>query len=321
MSSERVTAALAAYTAAAAALAELDYDQFTHPELLDLLDELETVARQLPTLDHRLLARLQREASPVELGAKSLKAVLRIRLRISGQGRRPPPRRSRRVGTPHRPERRTAAAACWPRSPTPKPTAASAPNTSRLIRTFFDKLPAWVDPTTREQAETSLTRIADGSDPDVLRKAAERLATADRSGRPRTRRHRTRPQANHHPGPATTRRDEPHQRLGRPAVPRHLRTHPGQTRRPRHVQPRRREPLHHRHPRPSPDRRRHPQLRATHPRRVHRDRAAQHLSLRGTRPAQRPTRHHRGHHHPARPPIRRRLGASPPAGRCSRWPK
>ena len=44
----------------------------------------------MPVLTHRLLARLQREASPVELGAKSWKAVLRIRLRISGRdaGRR-----------------------------------------------------------------------------------------------------------------------------------------------------------------------------------------------------------------------------------------
>ena len=38
-----------------------------------------------------------------------------------------------------------------------------------LIRTFLHKLPTWVDPTTREQAETSLTRVAEGHDPDVLR--------------------------------------------------------------------------------------------------------------------------------------------------------
>ena len=85
MSSDRVTTAVAAYRAAAAGLAELDCDPFTHPELLDLLNELETVAWQLPTVEHRIIARLQREASPVELGAKSLKAVLTQRLRISGK--------------------------------------------------------------------------------------------------------------------------------------------------------------------------------------------------------------------------------------------
>jgi hypothetical protein len=59
-------------------------DTVTHPELLSALGELETLARQRPTQSHRIIARLQREASPVELGAKSLKDVLRIRLRISG---------------------------------------------------------------------------------------------------------------------------------------------------------------------------------------------------------------------------------------------
>src|SRR5215218_787753 len=90
MSSDRVTTAIAAYAAAAAQLAQLDCDPFTHTELLDLLNELETVTWQLPTVSHRIIARLQREASPVELGAKSLKAVLTQRLRISAKdaGRR-----------------------------------------------------------------------------------------------------------------------------------------------------------------------------------------------------------------------------------------
>ena len=85
MSSGRVATAVAAYVAAAAELAALDCDGFTHRELLELLGELETVAWQMPTLQHRVIARLQREASAVELGAKSLKAVLTERLRISGK--------------------------------------------------------------------------------------------------------------------------------------------------------------------------------------------------------------------------------------------
>ncbi|MBJ7341827.1 DUF222 domain-containing protein, partial [Mycolicibacterium sp.] len=85
MSSDRVAAVVAAYVGAVAELVELDCDGFTHPELLELLGSLETEAWRLPTLEHRILARLQREASPVELGAKSLKAVLTQRLRISGR--------------------------------------------------------------------------------------------------------------------------------------------------------------------------------------------------------------------------------------------
>ena len=34
---------------------------FTHAELLDLLNELETVGWQLPTVGHRIIARLQRQ--------------------------------------------------------------------------------------------------------------------------------------------------------------------------------------------------------------------------------------------------------------------
>ena len=83
MSSARVTTAVAEYRAAAAGLIDRSFEEFTHTELLDLLGELETVTWQLPTVAHRIIARLQREASPVELGAKSLKAVLTQRLRIS----------------------------------------------------------------------------------------------------------------------------------------------------------------------------------------------------------------------------------------------
>jgi hypothetical protein len=47
-----------------------------------------------------------------------------------------------------------------------------------VIRTFVDKLPGWVDPTTREQAEATLVRIAGLTGPETLRKDAAKLATA-----------------------------------------------------------------------------------------------------------------------------------------------
>jgi hypothetical protein len=51
---------------------------------LKVLDKMETISRRAPTIAHHVLARLQREPSPVELGAKSWRDVLKIRLRISG---------------------------------------------------------------------------------------------------------------------------------------------------------------------------------------------------------------------------------------------
>ena len=82
MSSDRVTAAVAEIRAAVTELTTLDVDQFTHHELVELLGELETVTWRLPTVGHRVIARLHREASPTELGAKSLGTVLTQRLRI-----------------------------------------------------------------------------------------------------------------------------------------------------------------------------------------------------------------------------------------------
>jgi hypothetical protein len=85
MESGSVLEAVAAIRAAYDQLAELPVDNLTHPELLAGLGELETLARHLPAQSHRMLARLQREASPVELGAKSWRYVLSGRLRISGK--------------------------------------------------------------------------------------------------------------------------------------------------------------------------------------------------------------------------------------------
>ena len=65
-------------------LAALDLNTLTHPEILCALGQLESLTRRLPSLSHRLLARLQREAAPKELGAKSWQAVLSERLGISG---------------------------------------------------------------------------------------------------------------------------------------------------------------------------------------------------------------------------------------------
>ena len=176
MSSDRVTAAVAAYQAAAAELLERSFEEFTHLELLELLSELETTAWQLPTVGHQVLARLQREASPVELGAKSLGSVLTQRLRISGKEVR------RRLCEANDLGPRTALNG-QPLDPKLAPTAgaqargALGPEHVTEIRSFLDTLPTWVDPKVRELSERALVQIGSGTGPEELAKAAKELAT------------------------------------------------------------------------------------------------------------------------------------------------
>ena len=83
MSGTVVQEVIAAMRAAHDALAACDLDSLTLPELLAVGDELQTLTCQLPTQSHRLLARLQAETTPKEMGAKSWRDVLAIRWRIS----------------------------------------------------------------------------------------------------------------------------------------------------------------------------------------------------------------------------------------------
>ncbi|KAA0099505.1 HNH endonuclease [Mycolicibacterium sp. P1-18] len=177
MSSDRVTAAVASMTTAVADLADLDCDQYTHLELLELLGELETLTWRLPTIGHRVIARLHREASPVELGAKSLKSVLTQRLRISGK------EATRRLAEATQLGPRTALNG-EPLQPLLAPTA-TAQSSGAIgrehvteIRSFLDKLPTRVDPDVRELSEKTLVVIGSTTGPDEVRKAAEKLAAA-----------------------------------------------------------------------------------------------------------------------------------------------
>ena len=64
---EALTALRAAYDALAAA----DVDTLTRTELLEVLDEVQTLACQLPSQHHRLLARLQSESTTASNWAPS----------------------------------------------------------------------------------------------------------------------------------------------------------------------------------------------------------------------------------------------------------
>ena len=169
-----VQVAMAALRAAHESLASCDLETLTRSELLNVLDDLETLSCQLPTQWHRALTRLQAEATPKELGAKSWKDVLRIRWRISateanrrlaeaaGLG----PRRAL-TGQPLAPVLAATATA----------QAAGLINGEHVdkIRDAMDRIPGFVDTPTREQIEIDLVRLAVGVGPAELKKAADQV--------------------------------------------------------------------------------------------------------------------------------------------------
>jgi hypothetical protein len=170
-----VFAAIAAMRTAYADLAVASVDGLTHPELLSAQAEVETLTRQLPTQSHRMIARLSAEANAVELGAKSLRDVLRDRLRISGADARRRIDEAADLG----PRVALSGEVLAPVLPLTAQAQADGQIGAEhvwIIRRFFDQLPAWVDLRTREQAEATLVRAATGLDPDLVRKAADRLA-------------------------------------------------------------------------------------------------------------------------------------------------
>jgi hypothetical protein len=83
MGADAVQATIAALRAAHDELAALPIDALTKPELVGALDELETLACQLPAQSHRMLARLQTETTAKGMCAKSWRDILAIRWRIS----------------------------------------------------------------------------------------------------------------------------------------------------------------------------------------------------------------------------------------------
>ncbi|WP_163687395.1 HNH endonuclease signature motif containing protein [Mycolicibacterium litorale] len=172
MSGNDLQAAVTALRAAFEAVAACDVDLLTRPDLVAALDDLETLWCRLPTMSHRLLARLQSEATPQQMGAKSWKEVLMVRWRISGT------EANRRL---------TEAALLAPRQaltgpslPPLLPATATAQSLGlingehvEVIRKAVDKLRGWVDTATREQFEVTLVRTAVGVGPKELKDAAD----------------------------------------------------------------------------------------------------------------------------------------------------
>ena len=172
MSGSALSEAVAAVRAAVDSAVGAEVDLLGRADLVDALDELETVWCQLPGLRHRLLARLQVEATAKEMGARSWAQVLSVRWRISTA------EAGRRLGE---------AALLGPRQSItgqtlPPVLAATAAAQARgvintehvtVIAKAVAKLPGFVDAGTREQFETDLVRLAAGASPKDVSDAAE----------------------------------------------------------------------------------------------------------------------------------------------------
>lgn len=166
--------ALTALEGAVGGLADADVSGLSHRELLESYAALETTLRRVPAVQHALLARLDREATPTDLGATSLSKLLMQWCRI---GKGDALRRlawARLLGSrraldgqelpPQLPQ--TAAAVA---------DGAIGDDHVRVIKDFVAELPDAVDLETRIQAERTLAELARQVDPVALDKAANRL--------------------------------------------------------------------------------------------------------------------------------------------------
>ena len=167
--------AYAAYVAAAARLAALDYSGLPIKTLLALQSRRETLRCAAEAVDHQILAAAQTQATAKDIGAKNWPEVLHIRLRISREEARRRVRdcdhlgpRSAITGEPLGPVWELVAAA----------VAEGAINSEhvQVITWFFQKLPLWAaDPITVAQCEKDLVAGARVKTPEDLRRAAADL--------------------------------------------------------------------------------------------------------------------------------------------------
>ena len=174
MSAEAVLARVAALCATYEELAAAPVDALTTSELIEALDELETLTCALPSQRHRMLARLQAETTAKDMGAKSWRDVLATRWRIS---------------TSEAARRLEEAAALAPRRTlTGEPLEPALPATAaaqahgvingehvKIVAEAMERIPAAVDSLTRAQIEVDLVRTAIGVGPKQLKDNAERI--------------------------------------------------------------------------------------------------------------------------------------------------
>ena len=152
---------------------DLRCDALTTPERLALLENCEEIRRVLSAVEHPLINQLAEQADATELGGK-LPAALANRLRISRA------EASRRIHeAADLGERRAVNGEPLP--PVLPATAEAQRNGEiggghvAVIRSFWHRLPDFVDIETRAKAEGQLARLAGEHRPDELAKLADKL--------------------------------------------------------------------------------------------------------------------------------------------------
>jgi Domain of unknown function (DUF222) len=171
---EAITAAFDAAEAAFDGVAALDCDALTTPEWLAWLERCERLRRRIPSLEHRPINSLARQATAEELGGKLSHAIAEWTL----------------ISRPEAARRIKEAADLGPRQaltgePLAPVLAATAARQRQgklgagqvaVIRRFYHRLPGWIDAATRAQVEAKLAREGTGFRPEQLAGLADTLA-------------------------------------------------------------------------------------------------------------------------------------------------
>ena len=170
---EEVVEVFDALRAAMKRALDLRCDALTTPERLTVLHSCEELRRQLPAVEHPVINQLNEQADQAELGGK-LAAALANHLLITRA------EASRRIHEAQDLGERTALNG-EPLEPVLAATAQAQRNGEigagqvAVIRSFFHRLPDFVDIETRQKAETHLARLAGEHRPDELARLADTL--------------------------------------------------------------------------------------------------------------------------------------------------
>ena len=152
---------------------DLRCDALTTPERLAVLERCERIRRWLPAVEHPVINQLSEQADATELGGK-LAPALANRLRITRA------EASRRIHEAADLGERTALNG-EPLAPVLPATADAQRNGDlgaghvAVIRSFWHRLPDFVDIETRHKAEAQLARLAGEHRPDELARLADTL--------------------------------------------------------------------------------------------------------------------------------------------------
>ncbi len=170
-----VEEAYAAYEAAHARLASLDYTGLDVRTLLELQSRRETLKCAAEAVDHQILAAAQTQATAKEIGAKDWPEVLHVRHRISREEARRRVRDTDNLG-PRSAITGEALGPVWELVAAAVAEGAINAEHVAVITWFFGKVPLWAaDPVTMAQCETDLVADARVKTPEDLRRAAADL--------------------------------------------------------------------------------------------------------------------------------------------------